>query len=217
MRIRKRAWVDKELEDCPFFIKNPQEHSGPWKAKFEKEQPLYLELGCGKGSFIAELAKRHPENNYIAVDVVDTMLGMAQRNVEKSFNEAQMNIENVLLMQWNIEKISQIFNEDKVERIYINFCNPWPRPRHNKRRLTHPRQLVQYKNILQPNGEIYFKTDDMELYQASLRYFNEAGFEIVKKTEDLHKFPIFTENIITEHEDMFTKEGIQIKAIIARS
>ena len=115
-----------------------------------------MELGCGKGSFIAELAKRHPEINYIAVDLVDTMLGLAQRNVEKTFNEVQKPIENVLLTQWNIEKISQIFEGDKIERIYINFCNQWPKPRHNKRRLTHPRQLEQYKNILEPSRKNLF-------------------------------------------------------------
>lgn len=156
MRIRKRPWVDEELENCTFFIKEPQEHRGHWKEAFGKEQPLYLELGCGKGSFIAELAKRHPEINYIAVDLVDTMLGLAQRNVEKTFYEVQKTIENVLLTQWNIEKISQIFEGDKIERIYINFCNPWPRPRHNKRRLTHPRQLEQYKNILEPSRKNLF-------------------------------------------------------------
>lgn len=217
MRNRKRKWVPEELNNCNFYIKNPKEKKGNWKKLYKKEQPMHLELGCGKGTFIAELAKKHPEINYIAIDMIDDMLGLTKRNIEKNFKEKpEREITNVLITAFNIEQILEIFEGEKFERIYINFCNPWPRPRHNKRRLTYTKQLEMYKKILMQNGEIYFKTDDDGLYNSSLKYFEEAGYTVMLKTEDLHKFPIFKENIITEHEKMYTEEGVKIKAIIAK-
>ena len=106
--------------------------------------------------------------------------------------------------------------QDNIKRIYINFCNPWPKGKHRKKRLTHTRQLEKYKTFLAPNGEIYFKTDDDDLFNSSLGYFEEAGFEIIKKTYDLHAEPIWENNIETEHEKMFSEQGIKIKALIAR-
>ena len=215
MRNRKRPWVKEELENCEFFIREPKKYKGQWSKLYTREQPLHLELGCGKGTFIAEISMKHPEINFLAIDLIDDMLGLAKRNIEKTFMEKRKT-DNVFLTAWNIEQLLEIFDGDKFERIYINFCNPWPRPRHNKRRLTHTNQLNLYKEILTDNGQIYFKTDDEGLYISSLRYFKEADFEIVNSTEDLHNFPIFKENIITEHEKMFTEEGIKIKAIIAK-
>ena len=106
--------------------------------------------------------------------------------------------------------------QDEIERIYINFCNPWPKGKHRKKRLTHTRQLEKYKVFLKENGEIYFKTDDDDLFHSSLLYLEEAGFEVLKKTYDLHAEPIFEKNIETEHEKMFSEQGIKIKALIAK-
>ena len=106
--------------------------------------------------------------------------------------------------------------KDNIERIYINFCNPWPKGKHRKKRLTHTRQLERYKTFLADNGEIYFKTDDEPLFNSSLTYFAESGFEILAKTYDLHKEPIWENNIETEHEKMFSEQGIKIKALIAK-
>ena len=128
-----------------------------------------------------------------------------------------MPIENVYLTRYDIERISNVLaKEDKVERIYINFCNPWPRGKHKKKRLTHTRQLESYKTFLMSKGEIYFKTDDDELFNESLTYFKEAGFEVLKCTFDLEKEPDFWDNIQTEHEKMFIEQGIKIKALIAQ-
>ena len=144
------------------------------------------------------------------------MLGLAKRNIEKEYLNAQREIDNVLLTAYEIEIIQNILNEnDKVDGIYINFCNPWPKPRHNKKRLTHPKQLQKYKVFLKQDGEIYFKTDDDGLFNASIKYFEEEGFEIVSKTYDLHKEPIWKNNIETEHEKMFEEQGIKTKALIA--
>ena len=106
--------------------------------------------------------------------------------------------------------------QDKIQRIYINFCNPWPKAKHNKRRLTHTRQLESYKTFLKSDGELYFKTDSDELFADSLEYFKEAGFNVKKITYNLHEEPIFETNIVTEHEKMFSDEGIKIKALIAK-
>lgn len=218
MRIRFKPWARPELEVSSFYEDNPEEYIGKWKEHFQDpEKPLYLELGCGKGNFISNLAVRHPENNYIAIDLVDAMLGLAKRNIEEVYHENNMEINNVLLIRFDIERILLIMNEnDDIKRIYINFCNPWPKGKHRKKRLTHTRQLEKYKEFLSENGEIYFKTDDDDLFVSSLTYFGESGFEIVKKTYDLHKEPIFEENIETEHEKMFSNQGIKIKALIAR-
>ena len=214
MRIRRKKWAQKELEESKFYIDKPEEFKGKWKEKFPKAQPLFIELGCGKGIFSATLASSHREEyNYIAVDMIEAMLGLSKRNIEASYDYE--NPENLFLIRANVEKISEVFDKtDEVERIYINFCNPWPKKKHNKKRLTHPRQLVQYKEFLTRNGKIYFKTASDELFEASLEYFKEAEFEIEKITYDLHNAPIFEENVVTEHEKMFSDEGIKIKALI---
>lgn len=173
--------------------------------------------GCGKGSFISKLATKNPNINYLAIDIKSEVLGIAKRNIEKEYLEINRQIDNVLLTAYEIELIQNILNEkDLVDRIYINFCNPWPKPRHNKRRLTHPKQLEKYKIFLKPEGEIYFKTDDEELFNASIKYFEQSGFIIISKTSNLHKTPIWEENIETEHEKMFEEKGIATKALIAK-
>ena len=218
MRIRYKKWARPELEASEFYIDNPEEYKGKWKETFNnKENPIHLELGCGKGQFISQLASNSLDKNYIAIDLVDAMLGLAKRNVEQVYLEKNMKPENVKLTRYDIERILNIFEEkDEIERIYINFCNPWPKGKHRKKRLTHTRQLEKYKQLLVPNGEIYFKTDDDDLFNSSLIYFEESGFEILNKTYDLHNEPIFEHNIETEHEKMFSEQGIKIKALIAK-
>ena len=145
------------------------------------------------------------------------MLGLAKRNVEQSYEENKLETNNIVLTRFDIERIFLMLDEsDKIGRIYINFCNPWPRGKHRKKRLTHTKQLEKYKNFLIDGGEIYFKTDDDELFDSSIFYFEEMGFEILKKTYDLHNEPIFEKNIETEHEKMFSKQGVKIKALICR-
>ena len=218
MRIRYKKWARPELEESKFYEDEPEKWKGKWKEHFENpELPFMLELGCGKGTFISKLAVENLDINYLAIDLVDAMLGLAKRNVEASYNEANLEPKNVILTRFDIERINLILDKaDKVRRIYINFCNPWPRGKHRKKRLTHTRQLEKYKEFLVAGGEIYFKTDDNELFESSLYYFDETGFEVVSKTYDLHSKPIFEKNIETEHEKMFSEQGIKIKALIAK-
>lgn len=218
MRIRRKPWAKQELEEAKFYIDDPIIYKGEWKQQFEdSSKPLYLEIGCGKGSFISKIASRHQENNYIAADMIEAMLGLSKRNIETEYANNNLEVKNLLLIRMNAERILDIFAEnDTVERIYINFCNPWPRGKHKKRRLTHTRQLANYKTFLdKEKGEIYFKTDNDELFEESIEYFKEEGFEITKITHDLHSEMIF-EDIRTEHEQMFSEQGIKIKALIAK-
>ena len=218
MRIRFKAWARPELEASSFYRDNPEELKNNWIKEFKnQENPIHLELGCGKGQFIAQKAIQNPEINYIAIDLVDAMLGLAKRNVEEVFKENNKEIDNVILTRFDIERIPLLLGEkDNIKRIYINFCNPWPKGKHRKKRLTHTRQLEKYKTFLAKDGEIYFKTDDDDLFNGSLGYFEESGFTIVKKTYDLHAEPIWENNIETEHEKMFSEQGIKIKALIAK-
>ena len=217
MRIRYKKWARPELEASSFYIDNPEEYKGKWKELFKNNNPIHLELGCGKGQFIANLAVENPNINYIAIDLVDAMLGLAKRNVEEKYKEKNLEPKNIILTRFDIERIMLILDKtDEIERIYINFCNPWPKGKHRKKRLTHTRQLEKYKTFLKEHGEIYFKTDDDDLFDSSIKYFEENGFKIERLTRDLHSNNIFENNIVTEHEIMFSEQGIKIKALIAR-
>ena len=218
MRIRFKPWARPELEASPFYRDNPEKLKNKWIQEFQNEEnPIRLELGCGKGQFISKLAISHPEINFIAIDLVDAMLGLAKRAIEQEYKQEKREVNNVLLTRFDIERIPLILGEkDAIKRIYINFCNPWPKGKHHKKRLTHTRQLEKYKEFLREEGEIYFKTDDDDLFRSSLRYLEEAGFEVISKTYDLHAEPIWENNIETEHEKMFSEQGIKIKALIAK-
>ena len=184
MRIRYKKWARPELEECKFYIDEPEKLKGIWKEKFENSaQPFYLELGCGKGQFMAKIASENLNINYLAIDLVDAMLGLAKRNIEKAYKDNNIEPSNILITRFDIERILLILDkQDNVERIYINFCNPWPRGKHRKKRLTHSIQLEKYKQFLEKNGEIYFKTDDDDLFEASISYLEDSGFKIIKKT-----------------------------------
>lgn len=173
-----------------------------------------LELGCGKGVSTAQMVAANPEVNYIVVDISPDVLGDARRNLVR---ECGGDPTNVAVCRFDIENIDRfIAPEDQIDRIYIHFCNPWTeRPKHAKRRLTHPRQLAHYLTFLKENGEIWFKTDDDELFDDSLVYFRLCGFEIVYLTRDLHADG-FQPNYVSEHEKKYTELGVPIKFGIFR-
>lgn len=218
MRIRYKPWARPELEQSSFYIDNPEDYKGIWRKQFKNSNNLfYLELGCGKGNFISQIASQNLNINFLAIDLVDAMLGLAKRNIEDVYNGKNLNIDNVILTRFDIERILLILNDiDNIDRIYINFCNPWPKGKHRKKRLTHSRQLEKYKQFLnKEHGEIHFKTDDEDLFNSSLIYFDESGFDIIRKTKDLHNEDNWY-NIETEHEKMFSEQGVKIKALIAK-
>ena len=216
MHIRKKKWARPELEACPFYTDGGEDFKNGWKARFARpEQPLHLEMGCGKGISTAKMIADNPDINYIAVDISEDVLGDARRNIVRE--AGGRNPENVYLLRKDIAMIeTSLGPEDRAERIYISFCNPWTaRVGQAKRRLTHPRQLTQYRTFLADGGEIWFKTDDEELYEDSLGYFLVCGFEPVRLTRDLHNSS-FQPNWESEHEIKFAGMGIPIKAAVFR-
>ena len=216
MRIRFKPWARPELEASKFYIDNPESCKGKWKKLYKSNNPLHLELGCGKGGFISELAVNNLDVNYVAIDLVDAMLGIAKRKIEEKYKTMNCPLDNIYITRYDIERIDNIFSkEDEIKRIYINFCNPWPKGKHRKKRLTHTRQLEKYKKFLTNDGEIFFKTDDDGLFEDSIKYFEQSGFNIEKLTYNLEQEKDFWDNIETEHEKMFKEKGINIKALIA--
>jgi tRNA (guanine-N7-)-methyltransferase len=215
MRMRNKPWAKPVLEQCPYYYDDPFRPMGDWQNCFPNVQPMHLELGCGKGSFLAHLAADHPEINYLAIDMKSIVLASAVKNIEQVYTERGIEKRNIVLTAYDIERILNIMTErDVVERIYINFCNPWPKPRYHKKRLTHTRQLLRYQTFLADGGELHFKTDDDGLFEDTLGYLAEAGFEVVYLTRDLHHSD-YGGNIDTEHEKKFCEQGIPIKFLIA--
>lgn len=213
MHMRTKKWAKPELAVCPYFTDEADSLRGRWRACFPKDQPLHLELGCGKGVSTAAMVYDNRDKNFVAMDITCNVLGDTRRNIAKTYGEEP--VDNVMIARYDIEYIRNVFApEDRIERIYINFCNPWTkRPKYAKRRLTHPRQLMQYRDFLVDGGEIWFKTDDMPLFTESLPYFAACGFEMRYMTNDLHASG-FSPNYVSEHEQKFTALGVPIKFVI---
>ncbi len=216
MRMRPKSWAEPELSACPILIEEPKERRGRWREEFaDAGKPLHLELGCGKCVQCAAAAQAMPEVNYLAIDEVRLILAVGARVIREAYEE---NVpENLRIACADASCIREwISPEDGVERVYIAFCNPWTqRKKHHKRRLTHPRQLMQYREFLPEGGEIWFKTDDRELFDASQEYFARCGFAVTFYTEDLHASG-FAPNFVSEHEARFTAEGLPTYFCIAR-
>ena len=189
--MRFKPYAHDELMAADFHVHEPLIWGGKWHAQYARpEQPFVLELGCGKGGFISQLACAHPENNYLGIDITDKVLILAKRKIEAAYQAAGRPIDNVKIMSTDIERIKGVITaEDTVSR--------------------------NYREFLKDGGEIYFKTDDDDLFRDSLEYFPASGYDIEWMTFDLHENePEW--NIRTEHEGMFTEMGIKIKALIAR-
>lgn len=212
MRLRKKWWARPELEESNYFksIDQAKELKGKWNEEFNNENDIYLELGCGRGGFTRENALRNPDKNFVAVDLLDNILVYTLRNVK----EAELT--NVRIIAMNIAFIADVFEKNEISKIFINFCNPWPKKRQKKRRLIHTRFLTEYKKFIKPNTEIWFKTDDLGLFEESFEYFEESGFEILCSTYDLHNSEYAEQNIPTEYESKFTQKGIKTKFLVAR-
>lgn len=214
LRIRKKAWARPELKACRYFVEDPKAQKGHWNELFGAARPLHLDLGCGKCVFLAEAAYTQRNVNFIGIDISLDILGVGRRNIAKAYGEEEP--DNVAITAYNIEWLPELFGEgEKADRIYVNFCNPWPCARAHKKRLTHTRQLANYQKLMSEKGEIWFKTDNDDLYLATKRYFTEAGFEIFFDVKDLCQSGE-KENLVTEHELMFSARGIPIKALRAR-
>lgn len=209
MRLRKNWRARPEMEVSNTVVTDPRALKGKWNEEFGNSNNIHIELGCGRGKFIVENAIQNPNINYVAIDFKDEVLIY----VVKKVNDEELI--NVRIVPLNISYISEIFELDEIKKIYINFCNPWPKERHKKRRLTHTKFLTEYRKFLQPGSEIWFKTDDLELYEESFSYFKKSRFDILFTTYDLHNSE-FDKNIITEYEEKFTSLGMKTMFLIAK-
>lgn len=205
MRLRKKPWVAAALEEYgDFLLRNPgEEKKGHWQEVFGRTAPLHVELGCGKGRFISQLAAREPAVNLIGIEAQGDVIYHAARKVR------EQGLGNVRLLQFNINHLQDLFAAGEIDHLYINFCDPWPKKRHAKRRLTYVKFLETYRQVLRPGGWLHFKTDNQELFAFSLEQFALAGLQVERVTRDLHSAE-GTDNIRTEYEEKFSGLGAKI-------
>lgn len=205
MRLRKKPHTDEKLQAFADFVT-----VGDVQPIIkDSTRELYVELGTGMGDFITQIAERNPQINFIGLEVEATCVLSAARKVREK------NLSNVRLIVFDINNITEIFGEHAIDRLYINFCDPWPKKRHAKRRLTHVRFLEMYRTILTVGGEIFFKTDNRALFDFSLEQFTLAGMTVRDVTNDLHSNEP-PENIRTEYENKFSAAGVPINFCVAR-
>lgn len=204
MRMRKKKNCDARMERCSdIWIKNPEEHKGKWKEVFGKDNPIHIEIGCGKGNFIVGMAKMYPEINFIAIEKVEDVIVMA---MEKT---VAAELDNVYFMDMDAENIEAIFEYGEIERIYLNFSDPWKKKKQAKRRLTHKNFLDRYKKVLKNGDYIFFKTDNKALFEFSLNSFAQENYKLSNITLDLHNSD-FEGNVMTEYEQRFSEMGMPI-------
>ena len=207
MRLRtKPKALDTMIENQHIVVFKPEELKGKWSRYFGNNYPLHIELGTGKGQFIVGNAKRNPETNYIGIDSKNEVLYMALKKVLKE------KVTNVRLLPFNIENVNEVFAKDEIDRLFINFPDPWPKARHAKRRLTNIRFLKKYKDFLKDNSQIILKTDNKPFFDYSIEEFELAGIDIINITYDLAKEKD-PENIPTEYEQKFMEKGVKIKRL----
>ncbi|MFI3115090.1 MAG: tRNA (guanosine(46)-N7)-methyltransferase TrmB [Clostridia bacterium] len=208
MRMRKKKNIVTRIEKCSsVMVENPEENRGKWKSFFENDNPIYIEIGCGKGRFILEHARLYPNINFIAIEREENALITA---TEKAVD---LEYENLVFLNFDALELSKIFCDDEIARIYLNFSDPWPQRKHEHRRLTHARFLESYKNVLAKNGQLHFKSDNQHLFEFSLEQFTKCGFSLQNLSLDLHKTSLF--NVMTEYEERFSSQGFRIYRVEA--
>ena len=179
--MRKKKNCDARMERCSdIWIKEPEKYKGKWAERFGNDNPIHIEIGCGKGNFIVGMAKMYPDVNFIAIEKVEDVIVMA---MEKT---VAAELTNVLFMDMDAEKIEDIFEFGEIRRIYLNFSDPWKKNKQAKRRLTHKRFLDRYKAVLKQGDYIWFKTDNKALFDFSLNSFAEENFKLENISLDLH-------------------------------
>ena len=206
MRLRNIPGAEEKIEASPFVVQSPERYQGQWKAAlFGNDRPLHVEIGCGKGAFLMTLAARHPEINFLGVERMSTVL---LRAIEK--RETAEDLPNLYFLRFDAENITDVFAPGEVDRIYLNFSDPWPKDRHHKRRLTDREFLARYEKILAPGGKVEFKTDNAALFDFSLEELAARGWKLLAETRDLHKSPMNEGNVMTEYEERFSLLGNKI-------
>ncbi|WP_138420664.1 tRNA (guanosine(46)-N7)-methyltransferase TrmB [Aquibacillus sediminis] len=204
MRARNKPWADDYLkEHDEVVVQAPFDNKNKWQDFFGNDQPIHVEIGTGKGQFIVGMAEQFPEVNFIGIEVAKSIIVSA---VQKSLDSGQKNIR---LINVNAEDLRDLFGENEIDKIYLNFSDPWPKSRHEKRRLTYHTFLEQYQHVLKHDGEIVFKTDNRGLFEYSLVSFSKFGMELDEVLLDLHAYED-PKNVMTEYEEKFSAKGQSI-------
>ena len=210
MRLRNVPGARETIIENQFSIQQPEQMKGKWHEVFQNDHPIHIEVGMGKGQFIIEMARRNPEVNYIGIEKYSSVL---VRAVEKLEDFEQ---DNLRLIRMDAENINEEFGKDEVDRIYLNFSDPWPKDRHAKRRLTSRQFFARYDQMLKKEGRVEFKTDNKALFDFSVEEVKEAGWILEECTYDLHNDTRLNEgNVMTEYEKKFSELGNPICKLIA--
>ena len=198
MRLRKIPGADEAVENSPFCVKEPEKNKGSWRVFFGNEHPLHLEIGMGKGKFLMTLAAMHPEIDYLGIELYPSVLYRAIQKMEEN------PLPNVYFLPVHAERLTEIFAPGEIDKIYLNFSDPWPKERHAKRRLTSAAYLDRYDKILAKDGVVEFKTDNTGLFDFSLEEIENSKWKLLASTRDLHRDPVLSEgNVMTEYEEKF--------------
>lgn len=200
MRIRNIKNKKEILDNCSLVVKNPVEYKGKWNSLFNNNNPIDLEIGCGKCGFIKNLALKNQNINYIGIERIDTVLAIGIRDV-KEYN-------NLYFMNYDANLIENVFDKE-IDKLYLNFSDPWPKERHEKRRLTSSNLLEKYEKIFKNVKNIELKTDNREFFEYSVKSLVNNGYLIKRISLDLHNSSI-NDNILTEYEEKFMKQGMKI-------
>lgn len=211
MRLRNVKGAREKISASVSVIDDPKEYKGKWSELFGNDNPIYIEIGMGKGKFITENAINNPNINYIGIEKFSSVLVRAIERKENNQND----LSNLIFLRFDAEYIGDIFENEEVDRIYLNFSDPWPKDRHAKRRLTSKEYFKRYDNILSKEGKVIFKTDNKDLFDFSLEQIDIAGWKLINMTNDLHNSEYVDGNIMTEYEERFVNEGIPINRLEA--
>lgn len=202
MRLRRKPWIDEAIHeyDSHIILSDQEQYKGKWRSLFEyPANPLYMELGTGKGRFIAGMAENYSDANFIGFEVqLGVIYYAAQKLFERHLNNGKVSL-------FDIAGIEDIVEPGEIDRFYINFCDPWPKTKHEKRRLTYHTFLDRYARLLKDEGEVHFKTDNEGLFLFSLEEFKECGWTLKNVTYDLHSTDL--PNVKTEYEEKFSARG----------
>lgn len=209
MRLRNVKGAREAMVESELVFDEPKEYRGRWHEVFGNDHPIHIEVGMGKGRFIVDLALQNPQINYIGIEKYSSVL---IRALEK---RSQLEIDNLYFIRMDAEEINEVFAENEVDRVYLNFSDPWPKDRHAKRRLTSVQFLARYDRLLVPEGRIEFKTDNQDLFTFSLESVAEAGWQLLYETRDLHHSEYNEGNIMTEYEEKFSSQGNPICKLAA--
>lgn len=210
MRLRHIPGSEEEIAQSPYVIQQSQCRKGRFGEVFGNDHPIEIEVGMGKGRFIMDMATLHPETNYIGIERYPSVL---LRGLQK---RAEIQLDNVYFMCVDARDLGEIFAPGEVNRIYLNFSDPWPKDRHAKRRLTSPEFMKVYDQVLAPDGTVEFKTDNQGLFEYSLEAIPKAGWTITAHTFDLHRNEMSVGNVMTEYEQKFSEKGNPICKLIAK-